>query len=70
MRLSLWLAAKGISVSDFAAKIKVSRQSLYRYMDGSRYPEQSVRAAIFVATNGDVTSNDFDPDLKLLAVAS
>ena len=60
MRLTLWLAKTGTTVPAFAERIGVSRQALYRYMDGSRFPEQSVRAAIAKATGGEVTADDFD----------
>lgn len=70
MRLNLWLAAKGISDQAFADKIGTTRQAVHRYKTGARHPEASVRAAIFVATDGDVTPNDFDGDLSALKRAS
>jgi putative transcriptional regulator len=56
----LYLAKNRIPVTAFAERIGISRQALYRYMDGTRFPEQSIRLAIGRATHGAVTANDFE----------
>jgi DNA-binding transcriptional regulator YdaS (Cro superfamily) len=60
MRLNLYLAREGISVPAFDAAIGCSPKTVYKYLDGSRFPDQAARVAIARATKGQVTANDFD----------
>lgn len=59
MTLSGWLKAQGLSDVAFAAQIGVTRQALYRYRQGERFPHRDVMARIIEATGGAVTANDF-----------
>ena len=58
MDLRSYLAEEGASVPAFAAKIGVTYQALYRYMDGTRFPRRSVVDRIVAETNGRVTVAD------------
>lgn len=60
MRLSDYLSDRPeITDADFAERIGVSRQALWRYKSGDRRPEWDVLAKISEVTNGEVTPNDF-----------
>jgi transcriptional regulator with XRE-family HTH domain len=59
MRLADYLSREGISDTEFAAMIGVSRMSVGRYRSGERRPEWDVLARIVEATRGEVTANDF-----------
>jgi transcriptional regulator with XRE-family HTH domain len=59
MTLSAWLTAQNLSDVAFAAQIGVTRQALYRYKHGERFPHRDVMARIIDATDGAVTPNDF-----------
>jgi transcriptional regulator with XRE-family HTH domain len=59
MRLRQYLDEHGLSPSDFAERIGVSFQAVYRYLDGERIPAHDVLARIYKETKGRVTSNDF-----------
>lgn len=59
MRLATYLTQNGISDADFAKRIGVERQSVYRYKTGERYPDRVTLVAIHRATDGAVTANDF-----------
>ena len=59
MRLTDFLADRGIKDSDFADTIGVNRMTLWRYKSGDRRPEWDVLKRIVHATDGHVTPNDF-----------
>ncbi|ACL58484.1 helix-turn-helix domain-containing protein [Methylobacterium nodulans] len=62
MKLAAYLADREIKDSDFAARIGVTRQTLWRYKSGERRPEWDVLERISRATDGQVTPNDFLSD--------
>jgi transcriptional regulator with XRE-family HTH domain len=59
MKLSEWLSSNSISDTEFAEKIGVSRQALYRYKQGTRVPKPKIVLEIAKATDGQVSANDF-----------
>jgi len=61
MKLNDWLATREteISNSEFAERIGVSRQAVWRYRLGERMPRPDVISRIREATRGAVTANDF-----------
>lgn len=60
MTLNDWLSARAeITNSEFAERIGVSRQALWRYRSGERMPERAVMQKIMEETGGAVTPNDF-----------
>jgi transcriptional regulator with XRE-family HTH domain len=61
MKLSEFLSEKnnGMTASEFAARLGISRQALHRYMKEERRPEWNVLQRIFRETGGAVTPNDF-----------
>ena len=59
MKLEEFLQKEGISYPEFAAKIGVSLQSIYRYTAGTRLPERQVMARIMEETRGEVTADSF-----------
>jgi transcriptional regulator with XRE-family HTH domain len=59
MKLASYLETNKIPDSAFAEAIGVTRQAVYRYRTGDRFPERPVLAKISEATGGEVTANDF-----------
>lgn len=59
MRLSRFLDDRKIPDSDFAVRIGVSRQAIYRYKNSERLPDQPTMEKIFKETDGLVAPNDF-----------
>src|SRR5437870_6974814 len=59
MQLSEWLDQNGLSVADFAGRVKASRVTVHRYLNGNRIPTKAVMARIVAETSGNVTTNDF-----------
>ena len=59
MTLKDWLAANEVSVSQFAARIKRTPETVRRYAAGERIPDKDTMPIIAEETNGDVTANDF-----------
>lgn len=57
--LGRYLAAKGIKQADFAAEIQCSQPSVARYVAGKRIPDNDVMKRIIIATDGEITPNDF-----------
>jgi DNA-binding transcriptional regulator YdaS (Cro superfamily) len=43
----------------FAARINVSPETVRRYINGDRIPDKQRMSRIALATNGQVTANDF-----------
>lgn len=62
MDLTAYLTTNQISNSEFATRIGVSQQALYRYRLKQRRPEWSILLRISEATSGVVTANDFLPE--------
>jgi len=65
-KLGTWLKANGIARSEFALALGCSHVAVTRYVLGDRFPERDILIAIYVATNGEITPNDFVdlPDLS------
>jgi transcriptional regulator with XRE-family HTH domain len=59
MTLTSWLSKSKTSDADFALRIGVTRQALWRYKFAGRIPKPEIIARISEATNGRVTANDF-----------
>ena len=59
MTLTSWLSREKISDADFAERIGVSRQALWRYKSCERMPRHEILSRIHLATSGEVTANDF-----------
>ena len=65
MQITDWLSKNTISDADFAARIGVSRQALWRYKSGERIPRPKILERIQLATGGKVKPADFFPTPKL-----
>lgn len=61
MKIDDYLKASGSTDPEFADRIGVSRQALWRYKSGIRTPRPAILARIREATDGQVTANDFVP---------
>ena len=59
MQITDWLTTNDISDADFAARIGVSRQALWRYKAGERIPRRPILERIQSVTGGDVRPADF-----------
>lgn len=59
MRLATYIAERKISVPEMAARVGVTRQALWRYVNGLRIPRTEVMRAIVDETEGHVTPADF-----------
>lgn len=59
MRLSEYLERAGISYTEFARRLGVSRHTVSRYASGERVPRPEIQQAIFRLTGGLVTPSDF-----------
>ena len=59
MTLSEYLKAKKISQAKFALRCNLSRATICRILDGSRYPSPEPMRRIFLASDGEVRPNDF-----------
>ena len=59
MTLSEYLKAKKISQAKFALRCNLSRATICRILDGSRYPSPETMRRIFLASDGEVRPNDF-----------
>jgi len=58
MTLQKYLESQKLSVADFAKKIGVNKNNVYRYLAG-RVPVPTVTALIHKTTGGKVAPNDF-----------
>lgn len=58
-KLGTWLDAQGITDEEFGKAIKVHPKSVWRYRRGDRIPTWDVMSRIAVATNHEVTANDW-----------
>lgn len=59
MQIADWLTKNDISDADFAARIGVSRQALWRYKAGDRIPRRPILERIQRETGGEVRPADF-----------
>lgn len=59
MTLSEYLQEAQIDRRQFAARIKVSNETVRRYLNGERIPDRKTMGKIALATGGKVTANDF-----------
>lgn len=59
MNLSTYLTETGTTIPDFAKQIGRSISTVYRLRSGQTVPDRETANAIFAATNGAVTPNDF-----------
>jgi len=58
-KLSSYLAAQGLSVSEFASLVGLSGASVSRLKRGLQWPDKDTVRRIELATGGQVTANDF-----------
>jgi len=59
MKLAEYLESKGIKRGEFAQSIGVTGGWITALCDGSGWPSREVAEKIALATEGDVTANDF-----------
>tara|TARA_R110002110_G_scaffold83081_1_gene215770 strand:- start:1307 stop:1504 length:198 start_codon:yes stop_codon:yes gene_type:complete len=59
MKLKDYLKAKKISQARFARRLNMSRSAVSRLLDGSKFPSPETIRRVSLATNGEVTPNDF-----------
>lgn len=59
MKLNDWIIKSEITNAEFASKVGVTRQAMWRYRMGERMPKPAVIAKIHEVTGGAVTANDF-----------
>ena len=59
MTLQEFLAQASLDRHQFAARINVSPETVRRYLKGERIPDKIVMGRIAIATDGQVTANDF-----------
>lgn len=67
MKITDWLTRNKISDADFAERIGVSRQALWRYKAGERIPKRGILDRIKDETGGDVQPADFFTDSEVAA---
>ena len=59
MRLSEWREQRGWTLQQLANVLRCSVSTVWRYEQGLRDPETSIKQRIFEVTNGSVQPNDF-----------
>ena len=59
MKLRDYLKDHSLSQSEFADRIGVSKETVRRYIAGTRIPERETMEKIALATACQVTANDF-----------
>jgi len=59
MKLDKWLTTNKMSVEEFAKIIGKQAKTVYRYINGERFPHKSVMPLIKNATDGIVTADSF-----------
>jgi DNA-binding transcriptional regulator YdaS (Cro superfamily) len=66
MKLKQYLKQEQMTPFAFAKKHGLRDQSVYRYINGERIPDEATMEIIYRATKGQVTPNDFHglPSLK------
>jgi len=70
MKLADWLESNNLTASAFAEQLGVSVSTVTRCMNGQRRPEWQTLDAIYKATGGQVTPNDFLSDDTVLPEAA
>mgnify|MGYP002622295221 CR=1 FL=1 len=70
MKLTDWLESNNLTASAFAEQLGVSVSTVTRCMNGQRRPEWQTLDAIFKATGGQVTPNDFLADDAVIPEAA
>lgn len=58
-KLQTFLDENGLTQRDFADRIGATQGAVARWVNGRRFPSPAVLRAIFAATGGQVTANDF-----------
>jgi DNA-binding transcriptional regulator YdaS (Cro superfamily) len=59
MRLEEWKRARGLVDVEIARLVGASQAAVNRWLNGVRTPSPKMQRAIFVATDGWVTANDW-----------
>lgn len=59
MTLKDWLENEGITIPEFAARIKRTPEAVRRYVNGERIPDRETMPVIVAETGCAVTANDF-----------
>jgi hypothetical protein len=59
MILAQWLKETGRTVDGFAEEISVRRQSVHRWMNGSRFPKRNIIERIQQVSDGKVSAADW-----------
>jgi len=59
MNLKQYLANEGLTCAAFGKRVAVSGEAVRLWAEGLRYPSRKNMEAIYRATNGTVTPNDF-----------
>jgi transcriptional regulator with XRE-family HTH domain len=54
-----WLKAKRISQAEFARRVGVEPNTVYRWVKGDRRPDWKIMEKIAAETGGEVTANSF-----------
>ncbi len=64
MTLKSYLKMKGIKPDDFADSVGFSKGGVLKWISGERYPRHEAISKIMEATNGAVTANDFQEQIR------
>lgn len=59
MTLPEYIAAHNLKPKDLAAQLRVTSETVRRYLNGSRKPDDEMMVRIFEVTGGKVQPNDF-----------
>ena len=59
--LAEWLEANDENVPGFSRKIRVSKMTVYRYVNGESIPQRRIMQRILRATKGEVSPASFFP---------
>jgi len=64
MTLKSYLKMKGIKPDDFADTVGFSKGGVLKWISGERYPRHEAISKIMKVTNGAVTANDFQEQIR------
>jgi transcriptional regulator with XRE-family HTH domain len=64
MTLKSYLKMKGIKPDDFAESVGFSKGGVLKWISGERYPRHEAISKIMEVTNGAVTANDFQEQIR------
>lgn len=64
MTLKSYLKMKGIKPDDFADTVGFSKGGVLKWISGERYPRHEAISKIMEVTNGAVTANDFQEQIR------